>query len=129
MKSLQAVTGSSDKYVPGQTIADIKARFAKLNAFIMARGGFVVSVPGAPEVVFEVLPESTLPYELLAAGYDLRPADPPTGERMLAAAITQKLTLSSCGIFEEMTEGGTKPVAQVPTHAGILRVTRYATFI
>ena len=89
----------------------------------MARGGFVVSIPGSPDVVFEALPESTLPDEL--AGYDIRPADPPETMRLLAHAIEQKLTLSSCGIFETMTEGSTKAVAQVRTHDGICRVLRF----
>jgi hypothetical protein len=66
-----------------------------------------------------------LPAELRAAAYDLQPADPPEGSRLLASAITQKLTLTSCGIFEEMTEDSIKPVVEVWQHAGIVRVVRY----
>jgi hypothetical protein len=58
-------------------------------------------------------------------GYDVGPADPPEGQRLLANAISQKLTLTSCGVFEEMTEGSTEAVAQVRTHAGIASVRRY----
>lgn len=45
---------------------------------------------------------------------------------MVAHAITQRLTLTSCGIFEELIEGSTKPVTEVRTHAGIARVVRYS---
>jgi hypothetical protein len=43
----------------------------------------------------------------------------------LGNAITQKLTLTSCGIFEQMTEASTKAVAQVRHRAGIATVKRY----
>jgi hypothetical protein len=45
--------------------------------------------------------------------------------RLLPNAIVQKLTLTNCGIFEEMTEGSTKPVAQIRTNAGIARMLPY----
>jgi hypothetical protein len=106
-------------------MADIKQRFAKVNAFIIERGGWVVSIPGAPEVIFEALPESALPEDLIAMGHDIGPADPPQTMRILAHAIRQRLTLTSCGIFEELTEGSTKPIAETRTHAGIVRVVRY----
>jgi hypothetical protein len=67
-----------------------------------------------------------LPDELRAPDYDLRPTDPPDGQRILASAITQNLTLTSCGIFEEWTEGSTKPIAQVRHHTGIVCVLRYS---
>ena len=73
----------------------------------------------------DALPDSVIPAELRAAGYDVQPDDPPEGQRILAAAITQKLTLTSCGVFEEMTEGSTKTVAEVRRHAGIVRVLRH----
>jgi hypothetical protein len=70
-----------------------------------------------------VLPGSMLPNDMRQLGYDAREIG--EGRRILANAITQKLTLTSCGIFEEMTEGSTKAVAEVRTHAGIARVVRY----
>ena len=85
-----------------------------------------LSLSGADRGHVGTLPRSALPDELRAAGYDLRPADPPEGRRILANAITQTLTLTSCGVFEEMTEGSTKPVAEIRTHAGIVCVLRYA---
>ena len=51
-----------------------------------------------------------------------------TGEdkRILAHAIEQRLTLTSSGAYELLTEGSTKPVAQIRTDAGIERVLRYS---
>jgi hypothetical protein len=117
---------SSDRYIPGAKAADRKTVFAKINNYIMARGGFVTSIPGTAIVTFETLPNSPIPQQLVELGYDVRPADPPEGQRILADAIVQKLTLTSSGEFEEMTEGSTKPVAEVRHHVGIARVLRYS---
>ena len=73
-------------------------------------------------MTIECLPDSTLPDELRAAGYDLREAG--VGERILPAAITQEFVLSSTGAFEA-TFGSTKPIAHTVRHAGIVRVMRY----
>lgn len=107
---------------PGE-VNSRKTCFAKLNEIVTARGGWIVSVPSATEVV---APNSTLPDDLIAIGYNVVPADPPEGQRILANAITQKLTLSSCGVFEALTEGSTKPVAEIRSHAGIVPVWRFA---
>jgi hypothetical protein len=64
-----------------------------------------------------------LPGELRAAGYDLVPAG--EGKRIIAGTITERLTLTSRGIFEALTEGSTKPVAEVRRHVGICKVLRY----
>jgi hypothetical protein len=64
-----------------------------------------------------------LPAELRAAGYDLRPAG--EGERILPAAITQALALTSSGAYEPLTEGSTKPIAHTVRYAGICKVLRY----
>jgi hypothetical protein len=64
-----------------------------------------------------------LPAELRAAGYDLMPAG--EGERILASAIVEELTLSSSGALVPLTEGSTKAVAEVRRHAGIVKVARY----
>ena len=44
----------------------------------------------------------------------------------LAAAITERLTLTSCGIFEALTPESTKVVTEVRRHAGITRVVRFS---
>jgi hypothetical protein len=113
-------------YKPGQLekVNDRKSKFDAVNQLVMKRGGWVISVPGADEVVVETLPESGLPAELRAMGYDLQPSG--TGERILAGTIVEKMTLTSSGAFEPMTEGSTRQVADVRRHAGIVRVLRYA---
>jgi hypothetical protein len=63
-----------------------------------------------------------LPADLRQLGCDV--TEMGEGERILASAITQKMTLTSCGVFEEITEGSTKPIAETRTHAGIVRVVR-----
>jgi len=68
---------------------------------------------------------SPLPEELRQQGHDIRPADPAQGERILAGTIVEKLTLTSCGVFEPLTKGSTKPVAEVRRHDGIVRVQRH----
>jgi len=117
---------SDNNYKSGRQIDDRKVRFAKINSYIFANGGFVVSIPGSPELVFEVLPHSPIPAKLIELGYDVRPADPPEGQRILGAAITERLALSSSGALVPLTEESTKAVAEIRTHAGIVRVTRFS---
>jgi hypothetical protein len=110
-------------YKPGPAIEDRKTRFDKLNKVVTARGGWLVSVPGAADVIVEALPGSTLPAELIAAGYNLRGDG--EGERILPAAIVQELALTISGAYEPMAEGSTKPIAHTIRHAGICKVLRY----
>src|SRR5215471_9929182 len=109
----------AETYRPGSAVADLKTKFARLNSYVMSRGGWIVSIPGSPEVMIEVLPNSTLPDELRVAGYDLDPAG--EGERILPAAIITEMTLSSSGAFEAVAPGSTAPVATRVHHAGITR--------
>ena len=48
------------------------------------------------------------------------------GERILATAITQQFTLRADGELEPATAESTRPIASTRTHAGIVRVKRYA---
>ena len=52
----------------------------------------------------KVLPDSTLPEELRQLGHDVREIG--EGERVLAIAIMQKLTLTRSGVFEEQHQAG-----------------------
>ena len=65
-----------------------------------------------------------MPGELRQLGYDI--INIGGGQRILAHAIEQKLTLTSSGAYETLVEGSTKPVAQIRTHARIARVLRYS---
>jgi hypothetical protein len=44
----------------------------------------------------------------------------------LATAITEQCTLNAGGEFEPLTQGSTKPIASIMTHAGIVKVKRFA---
>jgi len=105
-------------------LAERKERFAEIVAHVSAHGGWVTSIPGGTTVTFEVLPDSALPAQLIAMGHDVVPDDPEEGQRILASAIVERMTLTSSGAFEPMTEGSTKTV-HLRTHAGIVRVRRY----
>jgi hypothetical protein len=109
---------------PGDELAKRKQLFDGLNKFIMDRGGWIVSVPGDRQAVFEVLPHSPIPAQLTELGYDVRPADFPEGQRLLATGITEFLTRTSSGALEPLVEGSTKPV-EVRHHAGIVPVKRF----
>jgi hypothetical protein len=110
----------------GTEIETRKARFAKINAFVQSHNGWIVSVPGAELVTIETLPDSPIPQELINLGYLVQPADPPEGQRILPAPITQLLTMTSSGAYEPLAEGSTKAVALARRHAGIAKVTRYS---
>ena len=63
-----------------------------------------------------------LPDELRQLGYDVSEI----GEASASwpHAIEQELTLTSCGDFEALTEGS-KPLVEIRTRAGIVRVQRF----
>jgi hypothetical protein len=98
-------------------------RFKEINRWIMARGGWVTSLPGAREVTMECLPGSSLPDELTRLGYKL--VELGEGERILPAAIVWRCTQNAAGEFEPMKAGSTCALALTQAHAGICRVERY----
>ena len=57
-------------------------------------------------------------------GFDVTEAG--EGERILAAAIVEHFVTRADGQLEPLIEGSTKPVAETRTHAGIVRVRRFA---
>ncbi|WP_316225059.1 MULTISPECIES: hypothetical protein [unclassified Bradyrhizobium] len=67
-------------------------RFAALNRWVTARGGWIVSLPGADPVIVECLPGSLLVAELTDTGYELTPAG--EGERIMPGQIIQKFTMT-----------------------------------
>src|SRR6267378_4117778 len=107
-----------------ERVASRKERFFALNQFVTKRHGWLTSVPGAIDVSMECLPDSSLPDELKALGYRLEP----TGEtqRILPHALTEKFTRGADGTFAPLVAGSTLPVAHTVTHAGIVRVLRFA---
>jgi hypothetical protein len=74
-------------------------------------------------VEVECLPDSTLPNDLRALGYDVIAAG--DGERVLPHQIVERFVRRTDGELEPLTEGSTKTIAETRTHAGIVRVKRF----
>jgi hypothetical protein len=71
----------------------------------------------------ETLP-GAMPDELRQLGYDA--INTGEGERLLPNAIDQKLTLTSSGAYELLTQGSTKAIAMTKTFASVTTVRRYS---
>jgi hypothetical protein len=113
-------------YRPGRPDAEIETRkeqFAALNSYINKAGGWLVSVPGDPEMRFQALPDSALPGLLRGMGYIVEQ----TGQtqRILPHVIVEKFETSSSGALVTAVEGSTKPVTTRVTHAGLTTVVQY----
>jgi hypothetical protein len=76
--------------------------------------GPAVGSPGEKVVAMEVLPDSSLPADLRKRGYDVRPADPAEGQRIVSAAHVEDV----------LTEGSTRTTIRT-VREGIVRVARY----
>ncbi|MGJ4957744.1 hypothetical protein ACQR1H_19025 [Bradyrhizobium sp. HKCCYLRH2015] len=98
--------------------------FAAFNRWVTARGGWIVSLPGANPVIVECLPGSSIINELTEAGYELTPAG--EGERDIPGQIVQSFATASNGGFEPLAADSTRPVQLTTRHAGITRILRYA---
>jgi hypothetical protein len=118
---------SKDFYRPNtngnRDVEDRKEKFSELNAYVMERGGWLVSVPGDPAMRFDALPGSPLPAQLAALGYIVERIG--QSQRILAHAVSQKFEVSSSGALVAATEGSTKPVTLQVTNAGIATVEMY----
>jgi hypothetical protein len=104
-------------------IADRKEKFAAINGYITKAGGWLVSVPGDPEMRFEALPDSGLPAALRGLGYIVEP----TGQtqRILPHAIVEKFETSSSGAPVTAVENSTRPVTMRVTNPGLTTVVQY----
>lgn len=102
-----------------------KRMFAGLNSYVTERGGWLTSIPGAWTITMECLPGSPLPDALRGLGWDVEPTGQ-TRERLLANAITEKLTRTSSGAYEFAAENSSKPVALRIHHAGFREVEVFA---
>ena len=113
---------------PGAQLARRKEVFTAINKLAMSKGdAWLTSVPGAPMVTMDGLDGSTLPDELLAAGYDV--IETGVGERLLANATEVEFTTNADGTLAPLTEGSTQPVTTIVRHAGIVQVMRYQFLI
>jgi hypothetical protein len=59
-------------------------------------------------------------------GYDVRPDDPPEGQRILASSVREEFTRSSSGALVLATPESTAPIALTVEYAGIVAVRRNA---
>jgi hypothetical protein len=124
-----ATGGSSNFYFPGQPerdalarsqrrqamveeTLDAKRRFASINEFVSAKGGWLTSVAGDRLVTLETLPGSSLPAELEKLGYEVEPDG--EGQRIIPAAKVETVLI----------EGSTKSTIRT-LREGIVRVLRY----
>jgi hypothetical protein len=111
--------------IPGQQLKDRKERFAALNEFVRSRSGaWIVSVAGVAEVTLETLPDSAVPEDLRALGYDVREIG--HGERILMHGIIERFTRRADGELEPLTAESTKAIAETRTHAGIVKTRRWS---
>lgn len=114
------------KHFPGEQfeVRTRKDKFTELNREITQLGGWIVSVPGAREVRFQVLPGNPLPDHLRAAGYKVYPEG--TAERILPGSKVEWLVKGSDGSFDLATPGSTKTPAARVSHAGVHQVDVYS---
>jgi hypothetical protein len=109
---------------PNQEAEAAKEKFAAINTYVTEHGGgWLVSVPGDPEMRLQVLPGSVLLDQLAALGYIVEK----TGEtqRILPHAVRQDMTISSSGALVAATEGSTRPVTVSITNAGVAVVDQF----
>jgi hypothetical protein len=120
------ISPSERFYHPGgrrdDKIASRKQRFAALVAYARERNGWLTSVPGAPVVTMECLPDSKLPDDLRELGYVVEQVG--VGERILASAV-ERFGRRSDGELVLLTAGSTEVAVEARQHAGITRVLRF----
>jgi len=110
--------------LPGEVLADRKAKFASLLKYVAARQGWLSSVPGDVEVTLECLPGSSLPDEL-RAGAEYKVESDGETTRILPHAITTQIVSNPDGTLGPLTEGSSSRPVLTITHAGIVRVLKF----
>jgi hypothetical protein len=123
---MASTSNSSGNYIPG-SVWEARRRpwrrsersreeaFATLVRYTLVKGDcWITSLPGDSTVVMECLPDSDVPQDLARRGYDLRPADPPEGQRIVANARSEDVLI----------EGSTRATIRT-MREGIVKVLRY----
>jgi hypothetical protein len=126
MKRDDTITPGGNRFVDAKkdVIEKRKAKHARLCDEARQKNAWITSVAGDKEVRFDCLPDSPLPADLRGRGFDV--IDEGDGERILHAAITERFARRTDGELAPLTPGSTERVAQIVTHAGIVKVKRYA---
>jgi hypothetical protein len=98
--------------------------FTGFNREAMAREAWIISSPGASEVLIECLPGNPWIDELKGRGFSLRWDG--EGQRIVSHYYSEPMTLSSSGAMVPLTPGSTKEVTMVKREPGIARTERYS---
>jgi hypothetical protein len=108
---------------PADPVKDRKERFDRLNRFVSDRGGWIVSIPGARNVIIEAI-SVTIASDL--KGLDYLPVGIEGGRRIISGAIEERFVRTASGALVPWIEASGKVVAEVRHHAGIVPTRRYS---
>jgi hypothetical protein len=97
--------------------------FNSLNLEAMKVGAFIISSPGASEVIVEVLPGNDWPEELKSRGYPIEWLE--EGRRVVPFAYEEPMVQNADGSLAPLTPGSTKEITFVKREPGIARTERY----
>jgi hypothetical protein len=98
--------------------------FNGLNLEAMKVGAFIISSPGASEVIIEVLPGCDWPEELKEGGYPIQWLE--EGRRIIPYAYEEPMVQNADGALAPLTPGSTREVSMVKREPGIARTVRYS---
>ena len=124
---------SSDNYTPmgdrmrpaaRDVIEERKARHAGIVKLAGGMSAWITSVPGEKVITSDCLEHSPFPEEMRQCGFILQ--DEGDGQRILASALVEHFVRAADGQLELLTAGSTRPIAETRTHAGIVKIKRYA---
>jgi hypothetical protein len=98
--------------------------FNSLNLEAMKVGAFIISSPGATEVIVEVLPGNDWPEALKERGFPIEWSG--NGQRVMPFAYEEPMVQNADGTLGVLTLGSTKEISFVKREPGIARTERYA---
>ena len=97
--------------------------FTSFNRECMAKGCWIISSPGASEVIIETLPNDPWPGELKARGFPIRWLE--NGTRTVPYATREEMTQNADGTLAPITEGSTQPTTMIVHQPGIRQTARF----
>jgi hypothetical protein len=98
--------------------------FTGFNREAMAREAWIISSPGASEIIIETLPGNPWIDELTGRGFSLQWEG--NGQRIVSHYYSEPMTLSSSGAMMPLTPGSTREVTMVRREPGIARTERFS---
>jgi hypothetical protein len=97
--------------------------FNSLNLEAMKAGAFIISSPGASEVIIEVLSGCDWPDILKERGYPIKWLK--EGQRVIPFAYQEPMVQNADGSLAPLTPGSTREITMVKREPGIARTERY----